>query len=58
MHKSRPVGIDVSAQTLDVALAGPVPRRTSATFDNTPEREACLAPFEDTTLVYAARAEG
>ena len=36
MHQSRPVGIDVSARTLEVALAGPNPSRASATFDNTP----------------------
>lgn len=36
MHKPCLVGIDVSAYTLEVALAGPEPGPISATFDNTP----------------------
>ena len=36
MLKPCPVGIDVSAHTLEVALARPEPGRTSAAFDNTP----------------------
>ena len=36
MHKPCLVGIDVSAHTLEVALAGPEPGPRSATFDNTP----------------------
>ena len=36
MHKPCPVGIHVSAHTLEVVLARPEPSRTSATFDNTP----------------------
>ena len=36
MHKPCLVGIDVSAHTLEVALAGPEPSPTRSTFDNTP----------------------